>query len=742
MLFALQHQTSSSASQQPAQANNHITKVNNTGTNQMTITIAIGSSHQTYSIDQLKHLTFFNALLSDRWLSNTDITKPIQILPINSNNNESTFMHQFVLNSKQFNFNCDDLSLLLQCLKQNQIPCHLLKPQLDKIESLLYCNDFLNPTSSNSNDNDSKDSKHKNILTSKVLIKYFRQCKNQSLNKETLQSFMNNCTHPMLKYVLNQLNNEYTKALKNAQIQVAKLVPSLDYTKLKNISFKTNEAFANTLFETRFSVYTSIEQTPTVSWVEFMHSSNPDNKRLVPDPRTQKLVICVITPSFQDKVVNNHHLPPATKVTKLKNNTNINDDINSVFNDNITINYDDDNKWDSGMVYSQDNMVNERDFTPLAQVWYFGKCFKNISNSTLKIIDNTIKEILTKERSICYIDCSIFDVDILNDIFESIAAGIMDNEIDNTSSKFNDTTYVGDVKYLLIATLTLLERITQRACWCHTGKFCRMIEYICSEENRCESYSPSDQVLRVLCRFTKDYFNGVVFGMDERVMDPNRYSAQNNLDYLRKCKLASVAWIRMIKCCLQYCSSKWLQNINNTRLWFQILHLQFRRALTLAVSYAQKSAHFVDQLRDVNVSVVGGNASIASVVNNSVDNNAHSVNNANSIEIDDDVKNNDNSSNSDHEITKYDQKMIDEIIDLKDRFEDGFAKWILDNVVSKFPQQSKFNFGIYLSEFAVFEDKEACSDGCNQRYFPKVYVDFMKQQCGIDWCITNEFKGI
>ena len=35
-----------------------------------------------------------------------------------------------------------------------KIPCHLLKPQLNKIESLLYCNDFLNPTN-NSNDNNS-----------------------------------------------------------------------------------------------------------------------------------------------------------------------------------------------------------------------------------------------------------------------------------------------------------------------------------------------------------------------------------------------------------------------------------------------------------------------------------------------------------------------------------------------------------------------------------------------------------
>ena len=61
----------------------------------------------------------------------------------------------------------------------------------------------------------------------------------------------------------------------------------------------------------------------------------------------------------------------------------------------------------------------------------------------------------------------------------------------------------------------------------------------------------------------------------------------------------------------------------------------------------------------------------------------------------------------------------------------------MDNVVSKFPQQSKFNFGIYLSEFAAYEDVNGCYDNCDERHFPKVYVDFMKQHCGIDWCIYN-----
>ena len=104
---------------------------------------------------------------------------------------------------------------------------------------------------------------------------------------------------PMLKYVLNQLNNcnEYKNALESARRQTAKLLPSC------NISIKTNEKLANTLFETHFHVCTSIEDRTDENrkWEEFMHSNHPNNKRMTPEPLKQVLVARVQIPNTKDK---------------------------------------------------------------------------------------------------------------------------------------------------------------------------------------------------------------------------------------------------------------------------------------------------------------------------------------------------------------------------------------------------------------------------------------------------------
>ena len=103
---------------------------------------------------------------------------------------------------------------------------------------------------------------------------------------------------------------------------------------------------------------------------------------------------------------------------------------------------------------------------------------------------------------------------------------------------------------------------------------------------------------------------------------------------------------------------------------------------------------------------------------------------------------NDNSSSSND---KLDASIIDKIIDLNDNFEDRIALWILDKIVSKFGTQFKFDFGIYLSQFAVFQNNNNNTSSKNindnnKSHFPKIYADYMEQQCGINWCITGGCK--
>ena len=281
---------------------------------------------------------------------------------------------------------------------------------------------------------------------------------------------------------------------------------------------------------------------------------------------------------------------------------------------------------------------------------YFGKCFKNVSKNILTKIDNIIDVIFTNEMKIRYIDIGCEDSAVLCGILDSLARAIMNNEIDNNSSKFNGTRYVGDVKSLCIASLTFFLRHKDQ-CFLHRpATYCRIIEYISCKNNRCNVYSPSDEILAILCRFTHDYFNEFVCAIKYGVNHPNNVNAKKTLDYLKIAKTCAVAWIRMIQCCLKHCSPQWLQNTNNTKLWFKIIHSQFRRVLTLLVAIAKESNHFgiesiANFLQDVNV--VDGDAS-----------NSNTNGDDGSREGKDD---NNNTNCSKYEITLFNQRMIDEL---------------------------------------------------------------------------------
>ena len=112
-----------------------------------TIRLQIQHCIKEYDIGELKQLSYFNVMFSQRWMKNRDKNEIIKIFD-NDNSNANVI----------FNFN--DLELLLQCARIDKIPA-TVKPDRKTLEGLMKCHDFC------MNGNDI-------ILDEDILINYFK----------------------------------------------------------------------------------------------------------------------------------------------------------------------------------------------------------------------------------------------------------------------------------------------------------------------------------------------------------------------------------------------------------------------------------------------------------------------------------------------------------------------------------------------------------------------------------------
>ena len=110
------------------------------------IKVKIGSIFAEYALNDLRQLSYFESMLSGKW-SNTNAistkTSTVEIFPTSFNHANSNGYGNY-----KCGFTCNDLTLLIECISNNNsndIPIDKLLPKLELIESLLYCQDFFNP---------------------------------------------------------------------------------------------------------------------------------------------------------------------------------------------------------------------------------------------------------------------------------------------------------------------------------------------------------------------------------------------------------------------------------------------------------------------------------------------------------------------------------------------------------------------------------------------------------------------
>ena len=167
-------------------------------------------------------LSYFKARFSSRWLGNKRNTlNEIQILPTNDKN--------FNYNQIQFRFNCNDLQLLLKCIESSKIPSNQ-RLELNELESLLYCHDYLNPQSNDLNRSDTSFT-----ITQSTIVTYFRNCI-ESIDKAERDQMLSDCTHHTIRDALLQLSNEYKTILDESQ---SKLVYN-SYSSVNNTTKNNN----------------------------------------------------------------------------------------------------------------------------------------------------------------------------------------------------------------------------------------------------------------------------------------------------------------------------------------------------------------------------------------------------------------------------------------------------------------------------------------------------------------------
>lgn len=138
-------------------------------------TVVIGNTSQSFPINHLLVLPYFQTLFSPRWHTSHNNNGPIHVLG------------QDTIQSKQLRFDCSDLLLLISTVIVGKIS---QKVDTNKIEQVLYCSDFFNAGNENQNDNDDNGKECKSKKSTRVtkvqLIEYFRNRRGDlSLHKDT-----------------------------------------------------------------------------------------------------------------------------------------------------------------------------------------------------------------------------------------------------------------------------------------------------------------------------------------------------------------------------------------------------------------------------------------------------------------------------------------------------------------------------------------------------------------------------
>ena len=212
----------------------HESRIESTSRNvyNKSITVQIGSNQLSFPIHKLRSLSYFNAMFSQRWLNNRNLkTTTIDIFGDYNSTNDHVTQSKQVETPFQF----IHLKCLLKCVEKKQIPSKL-PPQLNLLEGLINCNDFLM-------------NKQDCVITVDSLINYFKNVKPRLTIKQKTYLF-EKTSNQMLRQALILYNKQFDTKMNEMRLELAKNHSSIQ--SFSDIKFDDKTAFA--LLKEKFKI--------------------------------------------------------------------------------------------------------------------------------------------------------------------------------------------------------------------------------------------------------------------------------------------------------------------------------------------------------------------------------------------------------------------------------------------------------------------------------------------------------
>ena len=529
-------------------------------------------------------------------------------------------------NQTQFNFTCRDLQLLLQCISISKIPENLCL-ELNELESLLYCNDYLN----------SQPPQSKSFEINKlVLVNYFRN-RIPSLHKEKRDEFLSDCTHPTLRNALLQLSNDYKVIRQESHngLFVNKGCVGINdsenkdsYTFIKSLldRITMDAETATKLFESQAKLVALFQiQGKDIRSEAKKAKSMGDEKILHDLSKHYKLYLGI--EDFQYTYPNPSQL------------------------ENVNVDDDKDKKENSEQTQEPQSILFE--------LWRLCENGRHLSAATFESIDDVVGKILDPTMINCGIACglrgninesvekypsiywdqAICIIEILSSLlFELTRKNLLpsDRRLSNTKH-INISSLMQAILMTIMRFVGIVALTGKGSC----GDYTNVPQLLQQHEN--------EALVELICGLIDGYFPRVITG-------------NFNLSGLRFFMTDIDNWTILLGKALLGCSKQYVTR--EMSKWFPIVHDRPRKWLNKAVEQAKKSDEYKSSTDE----------------------------------------NDDGNCNDDDKKNYFNDEMIEEIVKLKFDWQNKIAKWIVTKLIQTTDQC--FSFGIYLSNYVVFDDKK------------------------------------
>ena len=205
-------------------------KNNNNNQNGIIIKLQIGSVTKQYQLSQLRQLSYFNVMFSQRWMENRNKNDTIKIFHDNNDDENTNNDNTNVI------FGFGDLDRLLKCVRTREIP-NDTKPERDILEGLLKCHDYC------MNGNDT-------VLNENILIGYLKHCKPPMTWKQQ-SDMIEETQHPLLKSSLTKVQHQLHGKIENMRLKLADWYSNDDNYNESNVKIEFDAQTASVIFNAK-----------------------------------------------------------------------------------------------------------------------------------------------------------------------------------------------------------------------------------------------------------------------------------------------------------------------------------------------------------------------------------------------------------------------------------------------------------------------------------------------------------